>query len=629
MKIYNEKKICFIICTNDELQLQECLLYLNLLKVPKGYEIELLTIMDAESMASGYNEGMNASDAKYKIYLHQDSFITEPFFLEKMLQVFKRDKKIGMFGIVGAEKLSRDGVMWHEERCGNFYRLDAMIARGYSDMKHLKKGVREVEVVDGFLMATQYDITWREDILKGWDFYDVSQCMEFRRAGYKVVVPAQKSVWVNHVCGVPGYWNYNKNREIVLKEYPEIATGQPERLRILFFHSDQIVLVGLAYTLTEMGHNVGISDINVALAGDWEKDVEVVEERLEEGHYDLVVTYDFSQGVSAACEHMGVKYYSWIYDSPFMGLYSKEALSPMNYFSVFDRKQYERLRERGFAHILYLPLASEVDMFGSVSIKKRDEKKYSADVAFLGRLYDNKGYNVVFSEEGDIFRKQADQIVNSLECKWDGNTNLFDKAPDSLIDYIVSKLPEENWQVWDIDKRYYCESMILGRRCNEVERVKILNRLAEEFDVVLYTDDSPKTMLQNVNIRPWADYGQVMPKIFYLSKINLNITSRNIESGIPQRVWDVMSVGGFCLTNYQPELEDYFVIGEDLEVYHDLDELVEKVRFYLANDDKRVRIAINGYKKVREYHNTKERLKKMIEYIFPDERNEKWTENGE
>lgn len=617
MRTFNEKKFCFIICANDELQLQECQLYLSLLKVPEGYETELIVITDAKSMAAGYNEGMNASDARYKIYLHQDSFIVEPLFLEKLLRVFRKDKKIGMVGIIGAEKLSKDGVMWHEERCGNFYRLDRFIANGVEGVIHLKKGVKEVESVDGFLMVTQYDLPWREDIFKGWDFYDVSQCMEFKRAGYKIVVPAQRTDWVIHVCGVPGFQHYNENREIALAEYPEIAKARPERLRILFLRSNMIDLPGLAYNLTELGHNVVISDYRVRIDDNFPEDVEAVEELLEEGHYDLVVTYDFSPGASNACSSMGIKYYSWVYDSPLLQLYSKAALNPLNYISVFDRKQYERLRKRNYAHLFHLPLAPEVNIFGSVNIRKRDEKKYKADVAFVGRLYDKKGYEELFGDGDIAFRKEADAIIESCAYRWDGNAVIFGKASDELINHMASRLSNEYWEKWDMDKRYFCESLKLMRKCNEMERVTILNRLAEEFEVALYTDESPKDMLKNVDIRPWVDYISTMPKVFYLSRINLNITSRSIESGIPQRVWDIMAVGGFCLTNYQPELEEHFVFGKDLEVYHDLDELVEKVRFYLKHEEIRTRIAINGYQKVRRDHDSKIRLKKALEYIFP------------
>ena len=160
--------------------------------------------------------------------------------------------------------------------------------------------------------------------------------------------------------------------------------------------------------------------------------------------------------------------------------------------------------------------------------------------------------------------------------------------------------------------------MKLVRKCNEIERVRILETLQERFPVVVYSDDSAGKILKNVTIRPWLEYGNAMPKVFYLSKINLNITSRSIESGIPLRVWDIMAVGGFCLTNYQPELEEYFEIGKDLEVYHDLQELEEKIDYYLKHEDERLLIAINGYRKVRKEHNLKERMQRVLDIIFQD-----------
>lgn len=612
----DNKKICFIICTNDERQLEECLMYLQLLEVPDGFSMDILTITEAKSMCAGYNEGMQASDAKYKVYIHQDTFIVERKFIEKLLKVFKKDKKIGIVGIVGAEKLSKDGVMWHEQRCGNFYRLEEYIERGVGNITMLKTGIKEVEVVDGLLMATQYDILWREDILRGWDFYDVSQCMEFRRAGYKIVVPAQQPNWIIHACGAPAFWHYNTNREIVLREYPEISKNR-KRLHILFIHSKQISLMGLAYTLTDMGHNVKIAPFQVEIFADYAHEVEKVEEELEEGHYDLVMTYDMVPSVSIACEKCKVKYYAWVYDSPLLELYRKEAQNEYTYISVFDKKQYSRLKELNrIPHLYHLPLATEVAVFGTVNITKRDEKKYAADVSFVGRLYDNRGYDKLFDENNIALLEEADRVIAECDCRWDGEHNLFGKASEELIKHISAQIESDLWDIYHMDKRYYCESMKLVRRCNEVERVRILNKLAEKRKVVLYADKVSTTDLKNIEVRPWVDYWSEMPKVFYLSKININITSRSIESGIPQRVWDILAVGGFCLTNYQPELEDYFEIGKDLEVYHNLEELEEKVEYYLQHEEARVRIAINGYKKVREQHNYQNRLDKMLNIIM-------------
>ena len=75
-------------------------------------------------------------------------------------------------------------------------------------------------MVDGLLMVTAYDLPWREEWFDGWDFYDASQSFEFRKAGYKVVVPVQKSYWYVHDdkrC--LNLWDYNRNRKIFVEKY--------------------------------------------------------------------------------------------------------------------------------------------------------------------------------------------------------------------------------------------------------------------------------------------------------------------------------------------------------------------------------------------------------------------------
>ena len=43
----------------------------------------------------------------------------------------------------------------------------------YEYPEEAKHGVIEVEAIDGLLMATQYDIPWREYLFYMWVFYDV------------------------------------------------------------------------------------------------------------------------------------------------------------------------------------------------------------------------------------------------------------------------------------------------------------------------------------------------------------------------------------------------------------------------------------------------------------------------
>lgn len=212
----NEKKVCFVICSSDRLYTEECLHYIYHLNVPEGYQIEVLTVEEAKSMAAGYNEGMQASDAKYKVYLHQDTFIINRDFIRDFLDVFKSDEKIGMIGMIGAPKLPDSGVMWEGKRCGAVY------LPGYLRDNLFRPGgtgLTEVEAIDGLLMITQYDIPWREDIFDKWDFYDCSQSQEFIRRGYKVVVPALGEPWCMHDSALSAMNAYDGERKKFLQEY--------------------------------------------------------------------------------------------------------------------------------------------------------------------------------------------------------------------------------------------------------------------------------------------------------------------------------------------------------------------------------------------------------------------------
>ena len=53
--------IAFIICVNNELYFEECKYYIERLKVPAGYDIDVIGIWEADSMCAAYNLGCEAA----------------------------------------------------------------------------------------------------------------------------------------------------------------------------------------------------------------------------------------------------------------------------------------------------------------------------------------------------------------------------------------------------------------------------------------------------------------------------------------------------------------------------------------------------------------------------------------
>ena len=93
------------------------------------------------------------------------------------------------------------------------------------------------------------------------------------------------------------------------------------------------------------------------------------------------------------------------------------------------------------------------------------------------------------------------------------------------------------------------------------------------------------------------------------------MTIRPIQTGLSLRVFDILGCGGFLLTNYQEELPEYYEIGKDVEVFSSGEELVEKADYYLSHEEKRKKIAENGYEKTRAFHTYETRVAQMIRII--------------
>lgn len=216
----NSKKVAFIICINDWQEYEECKFYLDRLHIPSGYEKDIITIQEAPSMAAGYNAGMQSSDAKYKVYLHQDVYIKNIDFIEDMLYVFGLDSKIGLMGMIGTRNLGENAFAVSAWDTGKIYDNSVPPLQEYA-MDN--ENYLEVEAVDGLLLATQYDVLWREDLFDGWDYYDISQCMEMKRAGYKVVVPNQKEVWCYHDNSYSKMVEYTIYQRKFVEEYKEMG----------------------------------------------------------------------------------------------------------------------------------------------------------------------------------------------------------------------------------------------------------------------------------------------------------------------------------------------------------------------------------------------------------------------
>ena len=107
-----------------------------------------------------------------------------------------------------------------------------------------------------------------------------------------------------------------------------------------------------------------------------------------------------------------------------------------------------------------------------------------------------------------------------------------------------------------------------------------------------------------------------MPVIVHVSNINIDTTSKPIRTGLPLRIFDILSCGGFCISNYQAEIPELFVPGEEIVMYESLDELQELCAYYLDHESERRQIAEAGFEKLKKCYTYETVLQKLLYTAF-------------
>jgi spore maturation protein CgeB len=361
------------------------------------------------------------------------------------------------------------------------------------------------------------------------------------------------------------------------------------------------------YECDQMWIDCGTNDLS-------EADCAKVKEYIAKIRADIVITMDFCPTISKACYEMGVPYASWIYDVPVKALYHREVFRDTNFFFVFDKKLLTSMIGRGIKNASYLPLAANVTRMGKLDITERDNARLARDISFVGVQYTDVKRNYETLELSQTQRSEFDKVAENMLGIWDGE----DRVNHSLSDRILAELSETRDidEGYDVPKRLYYEEYLIPRTVAFHERQLMMEMLAY-YNPTWYGSGASETdLIDGVEYKPRLTYEDELPKAYYLSKINLSTTLHSITSGVPMRVFDITGAGGFVITNYQPELDELFEVGEEIVVYHDFEEMEEKVIYYLRHEDERTRILVNGYKRVSSDYTYRVAIKKIMDTVF-------------
>ncbi len=335
--------------------------------------------------------------------------------------------------------------------------------------------------------------------------------------------------------------------------------------------------------------------------------------------YNFVFTVNYNPIVSMTCNIHNIKYISWIADSPCIELNSFTITNSCNYIFIFDKVLYEYYHKESPLNVYYLPLGCNVTRLDNIVTNKEEYLKYSTDISFVGSLYKSRTkYSSIAIPE--YWYGYFEGIIESQLCMPSYNI-LNDTISDEAVTIFAKAVSKDDMvftesnKLFKLTPRSLVVDNYIGKECSYRDRIQILDRLSKNFEFGLYTNEDTN-LLPYANNRGIVEPFEEVFKVYKSSKINLNITSKTVKSGLPLRMFDIMGAGGFLITNYQSEIPEFFEIGNDMVVYESIDDLISKTNYYLSHEEKRLEIAQNGYNKVKNQYQFKFKILSILEAVF-------------
>lgn len=338
---------------------------------------------------------------------------------------------------------------------------------------------------------------------------------------------------------------------------------------------------------------------------------------------DVVFSFNYFPVISQVCRKEAVKYISWIYDSPYVMLYSYTTINPCNVIYVFDKELYLEFHDAGIPTVRYLPMAANTErldrMLGTTQtscaaqsspLHTAGNSSFLYDISFIGSLYtEQHNFYDRMTDLSDYARGYLEALM-SAQMHVQGY-NFIQESLSPIMDDLYKALPMDPNPDGVESREYLYAQYVINRKITGMERTKLISAVTRRHSLDLFTHDL-SFQLPNLRNHGTVGYYDQMPHIFRSSRINLNISLRSIKSGIPLRAFDIMGSGGFLLSNFQADFLDDFIPEEDYIYYESEKDLLYKIDYYLEHEEERAAIARNGHDKVAEGHTFRHRVREML-----------------
>ena len=392
---------------------------------------------------------------------------------------------------------------------------------------------------------------------------------------------------------------------------------------------DRRVLLGLGGLfvddLADTLRGAGVSVVPWDTSG-WSREELVRVGKVVEPEAALQINY--THGLAEACAEVGVPLRVWEIDPstddlPAVAGGSFGPASQGAVVATWRKAHVDLFKEAGFTRVLHLPLAANERNRRPLKLSSEEKAEVDADIVFVGSS---------MVEQGLAFRQR---LLAAYVLARGGDPGSAVEEVEAAIESVL-EAQRDDFSVYVVPELLHAALPLLrAPMASQAGQAALQGARADALLGEMAGADKRITYVANlgqVGIHVWGDegwrhveeYGAVyrgpaghktqLTKIYNSDAIHLDIGRLYQSDIVTMRVFDVLACGGFCLAEWSPGLEELFVVGEELDCYRTLDEMLQKVEYWLdAGPEARRAVGERGRQRVLSEHTTAHRLRLLLE----------------
>ncbi len=380
--------------------------------------------------------------------------------------------------------------------------------------------------------------------------------------------------------------------------YPKFACAP---YRILFLDYDYFLQEPLIGELVKQGHEVTTLALPKELAS--EEILRALLLKAVEVRPDTIMTFnamgfDKPGRIINLLSEYGLPVAIWYLDNhQFLGPHFENTTPDWAVAFTYERSLMDALKNTGFQHVYYLPLAADQALLGA-----RPTTNYnflSEHSCYLGSAFSH------------AVKKYHTPAFEQLYSDWKPNFSAIKQRTGRLnLDEAFQEYKDQ----FELVDEFNNFSAYVTASETGVHRANFLAALIDDGLMVIGPDEWRKYLPAKV-IRPPASYENDRALIYSHSAINISLTALQQETALNQRYFDVPFCGGFLIGEWQESLAEHFDIESETVSFRTIEELQEKVRYYSSRPEARKKIATKASLRVLGEHLMEHRVNTMLGHL--------------